>query len=84
MYSFEAVYARMLFAAGLRTQTELAALLRMKQASISEAKKRGITITVEDFGGPTNPGSHMKYLKRFLDEIHSFSCNLPLNGTRSP
>jgi len=41
MYSFEAVYARMLFAAGLRTQTELAALLRMKQASISEAKKRG-------------------------------------------
>lgn len=36
---------------------------------VSEAKKRGITITVEDFGGPLNPGSHMKYLKRFLDEI---------------
>ena len=41
MYSFEAIYARMLFAAGVRTQTELANLLNMKQASISEAKKRG-------------------------------------------
>ena len=41
MHSFEAVYARMLFAAGIRTQTELARLLDMKQASISEAKKRG-------------------------------------------
>ena len=41
MYSFEAIYARMLFAAGVRTQTELANLLQMKQASISEAKKRG-------------------------------------------
>ena len=36
---------------------------------VAEAKKRGITITIEDFGGPANPGSHMKYLKRFLDEI---------------
>lgn len=36
---------------------------------VSEANKRGITITVEDYGGPMNPGSHMKYLKRFLDEI---------------
>jgi sugar phosphate isomerase/epimerase len=36
---------------------------------VAEAKKRGITITVEDFGGPMNPGSHMKYLKRMLDEI---------------
>ena len=41
MYSFEAIYARMLFAAGVRTQTELANLLKKNQASISEAKKRG-------------------------------------------
>ena len=41
MQSFEAVYARMLFAAGLRTQTDLAEILDMKQASISEAKRRG-------------------------------------------
>lgn len=36
---------------------------------VAEAKKRGITITVEDFGGTNNPCSHMKYLKRMLDEI---------------
>ena len=36
---------------------------------VAEAKKRGITITVEDFGGRQNPGSYTKYLKRFLDEI---------------
>lgn len=43
-------------------------LAGMKLA-VAEAKKRGITITVEDFGGTQNPGSHMKYLKRMLDEI---------------
>lgn len=36
---------------------------------VREAKKRGITITVEDFGGRSNPGSYTKYLKRFLNEI---------------
>ena len=41
MHSFEAVYARMLFAANVRTQTELANILGMKQASISDAKRRG-------------------------------------------
>lgn len=40
MQSFEAVYARMLFAAGVRTQTELAGILGIRQASISDAKKR--------------------------------------------
>lgn len=41
MHSFQAVYARMLFAAGVRTQTELAGILGLKQGSISDAKKRG-------------------------------------------
>lgn len=36
---------------------------------VAEAKKRGIAVTVEDFGGTTNPGSYVKYLKRFLNEI---------------
>ena len=36
---------------------------------VAEAGKRGITITVEDFGGTANPCSYAKYLKRFLDEI---------------
>lgn len=41
MHPFNAVYARMLFAANVRTQTELANILGIKQASISDAKKRG-------------------------------------------
>ena len=36
---------------------------------VAEAKKRGVTITVEDFGGTANCCSYAKYLKRFLDEI---------------
>ena len=37
---------------------------------VAYAKARGITVTVEDFGGdPTNPCNQMKYLKAFLDEI---------------
>lgn len=48
---------------------EFAKTLSSMKMFVSEAKKRGITITVEDFGGPMNPGSHMKYLKRYLDEI---------------
>lgn len=40
MHSFEAVYARMLFAANVRTQSELATVLGIRQASISDAKKR--------------------------------------------
>ena len=45
-------------------------LAGMKLA-VAEAKKRGITVTVEDFGGTANAGSYMEYLKRFLDEIGS-------------
>ncbi|MBR3880369.1 MAG: LexA family transcriptional regulator [Mailhella sp.] len=40
MHSFEAVYARMLFAAKARTQSELADIIGIRQASISDAKKR--------------------------------------------
>ena len=36
---------------------------------VAEARKLGITITVEDFGGTANAGSHAKYLKRLLDEV---------------
>jgi len=36
---------------------------------VAEAKKRGITVTVEDFGGTANCCSYAKYLKRFLNEI---------------
>lgn len=36
---------------------------------VEEGRKVGITITVEDFGFRANPGSHMKNLRLFLDEI---------------
>ena len=36
---------------------------------VAEGRKLGITITVEDFGGTANAGSHAKYLKRLLDEV---------------
>ena len=48
---------------------EFAKDLSSMKMFVAEGKKRGITITIEDFGGPANPGSHMKYLKRFLEEI---------------
>ena len=35
-----------------------------------KAKRRGIAVTIEDYGGdPTNPCNRIKYLKRFLDEV---------------
>ena len=57
------------FTKGGDEAAEFAKTLSSMKMFVSEARKRGITITVEDFGGPTNPGSHMKYLKRYLDEI---------------
>jgi sugar phosphate isomerase/epimerase len=57
------------FTKGGDEEAEFAKDLSSMKMFVAEAKKRGITITVEDFGGPQNPGSHMKYLKRFLDEI---------------
>jgi len=36
---------------------------------VAMAKQRGVTVTVEDFGGTDNACSHAKYLKRMLDEI---------------
>ena len=81
MQSFEAVYARMLFAAGVRTQTELARILDMKQASISEAKKRGsipaewcmrlydacgVSFDWQRFGvGPVYDAAKLKEIERF-------------------
>jgi sugar phosphate isomerase/epimerase len=50
-------------------EAEFAKTMSSMKMFVSEAKKRGITITVEDFGGTRNAGSHIKYLKRYLDEI---------------
>ena len=57
------------FTGGGDQAAEFEKLLSGMKLFVAEAKKRGITITVEDFGGNKNAGSYMKYLKRFLDEI---------------
>lgn len=57
------------FTPGGDQEREFGLLLSGMRLFVAEAKKRGITITVEDFGGTSNAGSYMKYLKRFLDEI---------------
>ena len=48
---------------------EFEKILQWTRKFVADAKSRGITVTVEDFGGSRNCCSHMKYLKRFLDEI---------------
>jgi len=39
------------------------------KAFVAAAKARGITITIEDFGGVKNACSYAKYLRRMFDEI---------------
>ena len=48
---------------------EFAKIVSSMKMFVEEGRKRGITITVEDFGGTANAGSHAKYLKRLLDEV---------------
>ena len=50
-------------------EAEFAKILASMKMIVAEAKTRSITITVEDFGGTSNPCSYAKFLKRFLDEI---------------
>ena len=57
------------FTEGGDQEAEFAKDLAGMKMFVREAGKRGITVTVEDFGGRQNPCSYAKYLKRFLDEI---------------
>ena len=57
------------FTKGGDEEAEFKMVLSSMKMFVEEGRKRGITITVEDFGGTANPGSHMKYLKRMLDEV---------------
>ena len=57
------------FTKGGDEEAEFKMVLSSMKMFVEEGGKRGITITVEDFGGTANPGSHAKYLKRMLDEI---------------
>ena len=57
------------FTKGGDEEAEFAKVITSMKMFVEEGRKRGITITVEDFGGTSNPCSHAKYLKRLLDEI---------------
>ncbi len=57
------------FTEGGDEAAEFAKVLSSMRMFVEEGRKRGITITVEDYGGTSNPCSHAKYLKRLLDEI---------------
>ena len=58
------------FTPGGDEEVEFRAVVAGLSRLVSEAAKRGVTVTVEDFGGdPANPCNRMTYLKRFLDEI---------------
>lgn len=50
-------------------EAEFREILAHMRAFVAEAGRFGITVTVEDYGGTMNCCSHVKYLKRFLDEI---------------
>lgn len=50
-------------------ETEFRQILVLMRQFVCAAKGRGLQVTVEDFGGRRNCCSHVKYLKRFLDEI---------------
>ena len=49
--------------------SDFATILSAMRIFVEKGRERGITVTVEDFGGTNNPCSYAKYLKRFLDEI---------------
>lgn len=57
------------FTDGRESEAQFARILAHMKAFVAEAKKVGITVTIEDFGFTSNPCSYAKYLKRFLDEI---------------
>jgi len=57
------------FTPGGDEEAEFARILAAMKAFVAAARTRGIAITVEDFGGTQNACSHVKYLKRLLDEI---------------
>ena len=95
MHSFEAVYARMLFAAGVRTQTELANMLGMKQSGIPAARKRksipaewcmrlydacGVNFDWQRYGtGPVYDAAKLKEIERF--RRGEWSSEVPAGGS---
>ncbi len=57
------------FSDGKENDKEFEKIVECMKDFVSEAKRRSIVVTVEDFGGAGNCCSHAKYLKRLLTEI---------------
>ena len=57
------------FTDGKESEAQFVQILAFMKGFVAEAKKLDITVTIEDFGGTSNPCSYAKYLKRFLNEI---------------
>ena len=57
------------FTDGRENEEEFAKNVAGLRYLVAEGKRRGVAVTVEDYGGDKNPCSWSKYLKRFMDEI---------------
>ena len=57
------------FTRGGDKSAEFERVVSSMKTFVAEGRKRGITVTVEDFGGTENPCSYAMYLKRLLDEV---------------
>ena len=57
------------FTDGVANEAEFAKIVVLMRDFAARAKARGVTVTVEDFGGRKNCCSYATYLKRLLTEI---------------
>ena len=57
------------FPDGVESEAEYALMRDGLARLVALAEKKGIAVSVEDFGNPKNPCSQAKYLKRFLQDI---------------
>ena len=57
------------FPDGVESEAEYAKMRDGLARLVALAEKKGIAVSVEDFGNPKNPCSQAKYLKRFLQDI---------------
>ena len=57
------------FTDGRENEAEVEKCVAGLRHLVAIAKEKGVTVTVEDYGGATNPCSWSKYLKRFLTDI---------------
>lgn len=57
------------FTPGGDQAAEMRQIVSAFRAFVAEAKKQGVTVTIEDYGGTGNACSYAKYLRQLLDEV---------------